>query len=171
MKVFLSWSFAVERRADGIRCCEQSGIDDVGCRSIAAVACIDELDGAGVCGKTDQGQLEQVSGVLQPGFFEPEGFTFQRPENFLDSPPQPVEPVEPYDFGGTGSVVGLDRGKRAPQKRRAFAIPVDLARLYHGQAEMLRPFPVAGMARPASVSTILAHVRKGRLFEITGDCK
>ncbi|WP_231844565.1 transposase family protein [Acidiphilium multivorum] len=127
MKVFLSWCFALERRADGIRCWEQSGIDDVGCRPAAAVACVDELDGTGGCGKTDQGQLEQASGVLHLGFFEPEANTFRRPEHFLGSPPQPVEPLR------------RRRQRRWPRSWSAGA--TISARLDHGQADRFLALP------------------------------
>ena len=135
MRVFLSRCFAFGCRADGRGGREQSGVDDVGCQPLAAVTRIDELTGAGRRGESDQGQLEQPSSVLHLGFLELEAVAFQRTKQFFNSPPQPVEA---YDFGGTVRVDGRDRGEQAPQEWRAFAVPVDLTRLDHGQGEIGR---------------------------------
>ncbi len=78
MGIFLSCCPAFERGANGLGGREQSRVDNIGCRPVTAVARIDELDRAGRCGKADQGQLEQSSGILHLGFFKPEAVAFQR---------------------------------------------------------------------------------------------
>lgn len=132
---------------------EQSGVDDVGCRPVATLARIDELNGAGRCGTADQGELEQPSGIFHLGFLEPEAVAFQRTKNSFNSPPQPVKV---YDFGGTVGIAGPDRGEQATSRasimvRHTCAGP-SMSELPRGRQIETVPARSATVATPAATS-------------------
>ena len=118
MGVFLAFGFAFEGRSDDFGGGDLLLVGDVGCGARAAIAGVDQLNGAHCGDQRDGGDLEQTLGLLDLGFLQAQPIALHGAEDLFDAPAQPVQP---HDFLRGGKCVGLpddlQRGQQPPDDR------------------------------------------------------
>jgi hypothetical protein len=87
MRVFLTCSFALKRRPDGLGSGDQVLIGDIGCRPWASVPRVDKLDGARRSRNSDRRKIKQARLILDLGLFQSQSVTFHGSKNLFNSPP------------------------------------------------------------------------------------
>ncbi len=133
MRVLLLRRLAFQRRADGLCRRDEGGIGDITGRARAAVAGIDQLDGAHRRAEADGGQLEQALGIAQLHIGQTKAVALQRPEGLFDAPAQTIQPDH---FGGLLGGLGGQCGEQPPADRRGAGGRLILDRLDQSEREL-----------------------------------